>query len=75
MADEVPLQKAVDTAWAVYQATHRDVDAADGRRCLLERRWIVGWRGSAWTSEVALQFSSVLMGLAKADEQGTHAAV
>jgi hypothetical protein len=37
MADEVPLQKAVDTAWAVYLATHRDVDAADGRRCLLER--------------------------------------
>jgi hypothetical protein len=37
MADEVPLQKAVDTAWTVYLATQRDVDAADGRRCLLER--------------------------------------
>jgi hypothetical protein len=37
MVDEVPLRKAVDTAWTVYLATHRDVDAADGRRCLLER--------------------------------------
>jgi hypothetical protein len=36
MADEV-LRKAVDTAWTVYVATHRDVDVADGRRCLLER--------------------------------------
>jgi hypothetical protein len=37
MSDGVPLRKAVDTAWAVYLATHRDVDVADGRRCLLER--------------------------------------
>jgi hypothetical protein len=37
MADEVPLRKAADTAWTVYLATHRDVDGADGRRCLLER--------------------------------------
>jgi hypothetical protein len=36
MVDEVPLRKAV-TAWTVYLATHRDVDVADGRRCLLER--------------------------------------
>jgi hypothetical protein len=37
MVDEVPLRKAVDTAWTIYVATHREVDAADGRRCLLER--------------------------------------
>ena len=37
MVDEVPLRKAVDTAWTAYLATHRDVDVADGRRCLLER--------------------------------------
>jgi hypothetical protein len=36
MVDEV-LRKAVDTAWTVYLATHRDVDATDDRRCLLER--------------------------------------
>ena len=33
MVDEVPLRKAVDTAWTIYVATHREVDA----RCLLER--------------------------------------
>jgi hypothetical protein len=37
MVNEVLLRKAVDTAWTVYLATHRDVDVADGRRCLLER--------------------------------------
>jgi hypothetical protein len=36
MVDEV-LRKAVGMARTVYLATHRDVDAADGRRCLLER--------------------------------------
>jgi hypothetical protein len=36
MVDEV-LRKAVDMAWTVYVATHRDVDVADGRRCLQER--------------------------------------
>jgi hypothetical protein len=37
MTDEASLRKAVDMAWTVYLATHREVDAADGRRCLLER--------------------------------------
>jgi hypothetical protein len=37
MVDEVPLRKAVDTAWTIYLAAHRDVDVADDRRCLLER--------------------------------------
>lgn len=37
MVDDGPLREAVDTAWCVYRARHRDVDAADGRRCLLER--------------------------------------
>jgi hypothetical protein len=45
MADEVPLRKAADTAWTVYLATHRDVDAADGRRCLLERHLQGRWEG------------------------------
>ena len=36
MVDEV-LRKAVNAAWTVYLATHRDVDVADDRRCLLER--------------------------------------
>jgi hypothetical protein len=37
MASEVPLRNAIETAWTVYLATHSDVDAADDRRCLLER--------------------------------------
>ncbi|UWU89184.1 hypothetical protein [Bradyrhizobium sp. CB1015] len=37
MVDDNPLRAAVDTAWCVYRARHRNVDAADGRRCLLER--------------------------------------
>lgn len=37
MVDEVPVKKAVQTAWAIYLATHQDVDVADGRQCLLER--------------------------------------
>jgi hypothetical protein len=27
----------IDTAWSVYRARHREVDAADSRRCLRER--------------------------------------
>lgn len=37
MADAFVLKTAVDTTWSVYRATHDDVDAADSRRCLLER--------------------------------------
>ena len=37
MVDEVPLRKAVDTAWTIFLAMHREIDVADGRRCLLER--------------------------------------
>jgi hypothetical protein len=37
MVNDFPLRKAVDTAWIVFLATHRDVDVAGGRRCLLER--------------------------------------
>ena len=44
MIDEAALRRAIDMAWSVHLATHRDVDVADGRRCLLERhlhsRWV-----------------------------------
>ncbi|GIQ75423.1 hypothetical protein ACE103_05720 [Bradyrhizobium sp. ma5] len=46
MVDDIPLRKAVDTVWSLYRASHRDIDAADSRRCLLERhlkgRWEAG---------------------------------
>jgi hypothetical protein len=37
MDDEVSLKTVVDRAWTVHLATHHDVDAADSRRCSLER--------------------------------------
>jgi hypothetical protein len=37
MVDDLPLRTAVHTVWSLYLAKHRDVDAADTRRCLLER--------------------------------------
>jgi hypothetical protein len=37
---------AVDRAWTVHLATHKDIDANDPRRCSLERylgeRWLAG---------------------------------
>jgi hypothetical protein len=37
MADNVNLRAAVETAWSIFCATNDGVDAADSRRCLLER--------------------------------------
>ena len=37
MFDNEPLRMAVDSAWSLYRARHREVDPADRRRCLLER--------------------------------------
>lgn len=37
MVDEVAVRRAAETAWTVYRARHPDVDAQDGRRCLLGR--------------------------------------
>lgn len=37
MVDDVPLRTAIDAAWSVYLAKHCGIDAADGRRSLLER--------------------------------------
>jgi hypothetical protein len=44
--DEIPPRLAVDRAWTIYLAAHANVDAADHRRCTLERylrdRWNAG---------------------------------
>jgi hypothetical protein len=37
MDDTVGLRTAVETAWSIFCATRDSVDAADSRRCLLER--------------------------------------
>ena len=44
MDDECSLKTAVDRAWTVHLATHNDVDAADPRRCSLERYLSEKWR-------------------------------
>jgi hypothetical protein len=48
MDEEFPLRVAVDQAWTVHLAAHEDVDAADSRRCSLERylrgKWQAGER-------------------------------
>ena len=44
MSDDSLLKSAVDRAWAVHLATHDDVDAADERRCSLERYLSGKWR-------------------------------
>jgi hypothetical protein len=37
MIDTEAVRKAVENAWSIFCATHDGVDAADSRRCLLER--------------------------------------
>lgn len=37
------VRTAVDSAWSVYRARHHDIDAADARRCLLERHLQRRW--------------------------------
>jgi hypothetical protein len=44
VSDEVPFRRAINTAWSVYLATHDGVDAADSRRCLLERHLRTRWQ-------------------------------
>jgi hypothetical protein len=51
MVDELPLRQAVTTAWTVYLATHDDVDAADSRRCLLERHLQRKWESAQNNAE------------------------
>jgi hypothetical protein len=45
MDEEFPLRVAVDQAWTVHLAAHKDVDAADPRRCSLERYLRGKWQG------------------------------
>jgi hypothetical protein len=46
MDDQIPLRTALDRTWAVHRATHSEIDAADARRCSLERylngKWHAG---------------------------------
>ena len=49
--DDVPVKLAVDRAWTVHLATHRNVDAADQLRCSLERYLSQKWQAGESDSE------------------------
>jgi hypothetical protein len=49
MVDDVPLRTAVHTVWNL--AKHRGVDAADTRRCLLERHLQERWEARVSDAE------------------------
>jgi hypothetical protein len=66
MAEEVPLRNAVAATWTVYRATHGDVDAADRRRCLLERHLARQWQNGRSDPE-----SLIFSGLAYLNRAGT----
>jgi hypothetical protein len=44
MDDGFPPRIVLERAWAVHLATHSDVDAADPRRCSLERYLTGKWQ-------------------------------
>jgi hypothetical protein len=44
MDDDSPLKTAVQRTWNLHLATHDDVDAADPRRCSLERYLSGKWQ-------------------------------
>ena len=51
MDDDSPLKAAIDRAWDVHLATHQVVDAADPRRCSLERYLSGKWQAGESDSE------------------------
>ena len=51
MDDNSPLKVAVQRAWSLHLATHDDVDAADPRRCSLERYLSEKWQAGESDSE------------------------
>ncbi|MGV7219454.1 hypothetical protein [Bradyrhizobium sp. UFLA05-112] len=51
MVADVPLRAAVDTVWSLFRAKHREVDAADRRRCLLERHLQGRWEARVSDAE------------------------
>jgi hypothetical protein len=51
MVGDVRLRTAVDTVWSLFRAKHRDIDAADSRRCLLERHLQGRWEAHVSDAE------------------------
>jgi hypothetical protein len=51
VVDDDPLRTAVHTVWSLYLAKHRDVDASDPRRCLLEHHLQERWEARVSDAE------------------------
>jgi len=68
MADDVPLKLAVDTAWSVYRTTHQGIDAADSRRCLLERHLRGRWQAREEDVEELASFGIAYLARLPEDE-------
>ena len=56
MVDDRSVRTAVDSAWSVYRARHRDIDPADARRCLLERHLQRRWEAHEGDAEDLMGF-------------------
>jgi len=68
MVDDESLQSAVNTAWFVFRATHDGVDAADRRRCLLERHLYGRPEAQEGDVEELANFGLVYLGRLPEDE-------
>lgn len=56
MVDDVPLGTVVHSVWSLYLAKHHGVDAADARRCLLERHLQERWDARVSEAEALTGF-------------------
>lgn len=68
MVDEGAVRRAADTAWTAYRATHIDVDAQDGRRCLLERHLQGRWEAREGDAEELASFGLAYLHRLPTDE-------
>jgi hypothetical protein len=68
MVDDAPLHTAVLTVWSLYLAKHRDVDAADTRRCLLERHLQGRWEARVSDAEELTGFGLAYLDRLPKDE-------
>ena len=68
MDEEFSLKIAVDRAWTVHLATHKDVEAADYRRCSLERYLSGKWQaGESDPDELTCHGLSYLLARLRSD--------
>ena len=68
MVDDAPLHTAVLTVWSLCLAKHRDVDAADTRRCLLERHLQGRWEARVSDAEELTGFGLAYLDRLPKDE-------